>query len=287
MTLLGLLALSFWAWRQRPPALSIGWHELMLPGASLALCSLFAYGARFRHVMRLVDLDLNRIESMRIVSFAVFCQFFVPVGGGAELAKFIKLRGLAPQRRVLISAAGVALEHLIGLTVLVATASVLFGLFRPIAIEAAPLTLVIAALLILALAAVVLLRKRALSARDLVAHLQAHQRDAVLALGWSLLMHVLLAAAVFVGSLGWAIPIGYWQILFVLSTAGVLQAVPANFLGVGVADAAGTGLYVALGLPLSNAVLLASLLIGYRLLVALLGGLWELGRARHAMAGEH
>jgi uncharacterized membrane protein YbhN (UPF0104 family) len=286
VVLLGLVVLSFWAWRQRPAALPDGWHALLLPGVFLALCSLFAYSVRFRYVMRLLDLDVHRIESLRIVSFAVFCQCFVPMGGGAELAKFFKLRGLAPQRRALISAAGVALEHLIGLAILVLTASVLFGVLRPIAIDLAPVTLAVGAVAILALAATVLLRRQNLHARQLIVHLQTHRRDALLALSWSLLMHVLLAAAVFVGSLGWAIPIGYGQILFVLSAAGVLQAVPANLLGIGMADAAGTGLYVALGLSLSNAVLLASLLIGYRLLIALLGGLWELGATRRVIAGE-
>ena len=289
VALLGLVTLFVWAWRQRPTALSGGWHAPMLAGAVLALCSLLAYSARFRHVMRLLDLDVNRLASLRIVSFAVFCQFFVPVGGGAELAKFLKLRGLAPQRRAVISAAGVALEHIIGLATLVATASALFAILSPFPLKVDPLLVVIAALTVLALAVTVLLRRQGgsgLDARQLLAQLHARKSDAALALGWSLLMHVLLAAAVYVGSLGWAMPIGYWQIFFVLSAAGMLQAVPANLLGIGAADVAGSGLYVALGLSLSNAILLASLLISYRLLVALSGGLWELDRARRVMAAE-
>ena len=285
LALLGLVGLTVWAWWQRPHALSGGWQAQMLPGAFLALCSLAAYGARFRQVMRLLNIKLTLRESLRIVSFAVFCQFCVPVGGGAELAKFLKLRGLAPERRALISASGVVLEHIIGLLALVATASVLFAIFRPFALTVPPLVVAIVAPTILVLAAMVLLRRQGSTRLDST-QLLAHKSDVVLALGWSLLMQVLLAAAVYVGSLGWAMNIAYWQILFVLTTAGVLQAVPANLLGVGAADVAGTGLYVALGLSVSHAILLASLLISYRLLVVLFGGLWELDRARHVMAGE-
>lgn len=261
----------------------------MLPGVMLALCSLFAYSARFVHVMRLMDLDVNRLEGLRIVSFAVFCQFFVPVGGGAELAKFFKLRGLAPQRRTLSSAAGIALEHIIGLAALLTIASVLLVFLRPFALEVSPLVVVFVALLILALGAAVLLRHRGhteLNGQQLLVHIRMRQRDAALALGWSLVMHILLAAAVYVGSRGWGIPIGYGQILLVLSAAGVLQAVPVNLLGIGVADVAGTGLYLASGLSLSHALLLSSLLVAYRLLIALLGGLWELISARRAVIGR-
>ena len=261
----------------------------MIPGAMLALCSLFAYSARFVHVMRLMDLDVNRLESLRIVSFAVFCQFFVPVGGGAELAKFFKLRGLAPQHRTLSNAAGIALEHIIGLAALLTIASVLVVFLRPFALEVSPPVVALAALLILALAATVLLRRRGdteLNGQQLLGHIRARLRDVALALGWSLAMYVLLAAAVYVGSQGWGIPIGYWQVLFVLSAAGVLQAVPVNLLGIGAADVVGTGLYVALGSSLFHAILLSSLLVAYRLLVALLGGLWELNSARRAVAAR-
>ena len=279
VALLGLTALTLWAWQQRAATLSGGWHEQLLAGVVLSVCSLFAYSARFRRVMRLLDLDLNRLESLRIVSFAVFCQFFLPVGAGAEIAKFFKLRGLAPQRRALISAAGIVLEHLLGLVALVTTASVLFAVLRPFAIEVDVQLLALGALVIVALAATILLRRQraqGLDTRQLVARLRAHKWDAALALVWSVLMHVLLAAAVYVGSLGWEMTLGYWQILLVLSAAAVFQAVPANLLGLGVADVAGSGLYVALGLPLSSALVLVSLLYGYRLLIALLGGLWEL-----------
>ena len=46
--------------------------------------------------------------------------------------------------------------------------------------------------------------------------------------------------------------------------------------GVGAGDVAGTGLYLALGLSMPDALTLVSLLYCYRLAMAAVGGLWEL-----------
>lgn len=286
LVLAGVTALVLWAARQSPLLPGAAWNALLLAGALLSFFSIAAYALRFRHVMRLLDLELGTLESMRIVSFAVFCQFFVPLGAGADLSKYLKLRGLAPERRARVGAAGIVLEHLLGLFVLVVTATVLFAALRPFAIEINLLEVVAAALLVLMLGGAVLLKRQAaggLDMRQIVRRLRAHQRAAALAVLWSLTMHLLLAAAVFLGSRGLSVAIDYWQILFVLTSAAVFQAVPATLVGVGVADLAGTGLYVAIGLPLSTALLMVSLLYGYRLLVALLGGLWELDGARRAL----
>ncbi len=278
-----------WAWQARPVALSSAWHWLLIPGALLSVLSLLAYAARFRRVMHMLELEFSRLDALRTVSFAVFCQFFVPLGAGADLGKYLKLRGLAPQRRALVSAAGIVLEHLLGLTALVTIASVLFALLRPFAIEMDLALLALCVVIIVVLAATVWLRRKrpvGLDARQLLTRLVAHKRDAFMTLVWSMLMHALLAGAVYIGSLGWGIAITYWQILFVLAAAAVCQAVPANLVGVGAAEVAGAGFYVALGLSLADALLLVSLLYCYRLLVAVLGGLWELDKARRAWRVE-
>ena len=286
LALAAVTALVWWAWQARPTTLAVRWHALLVPGALLSVLSLLAYAARFRHVMHMLDLQFSLFDGLRIVSFAVFCQFFVPLGAGADLAKYMKLRGLAPERRALLSAAGIVLEHLLGLIALVGIASALFGLLRPFALKVDSALLVLGALTVVALAAWVLLRshgRAGLTGRQLLARLVVHKRAAVLALAWSVAMHALLAGAVYVGSLGWGLALSYWQVLFVLASASVFQALPANLLGVGVADVAGTGLYVALGLSLPDALLLVSLLYCYRLLAAVVGGLWEWHKARVVM----
>jgi uncharacterized membrane protein YbhN (UPF0104 family) len=100
------------------------------------------------------------------------------------------------------------------------------------------------------------------------------------AFGLSCLMQGCLATAVWLGSRGWAIDIGYLDVLLVLTTSLMLQAIPLQLAGIGAAELAGTGLYLALGLSPAGALLLVSLLYCYRLAVAIAGGLWALERAK-------
>ena len=121
-------------------------------------------------------------------------------------------------------------------------------------------------------------------------HCVLHQKQLVLALACSLLMHLLIAAAVFCGALHWQIEISYLQVLFVLTGAFLFQMVPINLVGVGAIEIAGAGLYLAVGLTMSQAISLVSLLYCYRILIALVGGLWEFvdgwrAQQRKALAG--
>ena len=61
---------------------------------------------------------------------------------------------------------------------------------------------------------------------------------------------------------------------------------PVSVLGVGGAELAGTGLYLALGLPAAAAVLLSSIFYSYRLVMALMGGPWDLLPLPHPAAPE-
>lgn len=281
-------ALMGWAWHARPAALSVRWHFLLIPGTALSLVSLFLYALRFRRVLHIFDLRLSPRDGLRIVSFAVFCQFFMPLGAGAELGKFLKLRGLAPQRRAMVSVAAIALEHMLGLVAVVLLAGVSFAILTPFELHLDGRWLLVAGVAIVVLSALTVLlltARRGLDLAQLQALLSSHKTDALLIVGWSMLMHFVLSAAVYVGSLGWGIAIHYPQILFVLTSAALFQAVPANLVGLGVADIAGTGLYIALGLPLGDALLLVSLLYCYRLLAAMLGGIWEMSSMRRSSMG--
>jgi uncharacterized membrane protein YbhN (UPF0104 family) len=108
----------------------------------------------------------------------------------------------------------------------------------------------------------------------------ARRRELARAFGLSCLMQGCLATAVWLGSRGWAIDIGYLDVLLVLTTSLMLQAIPLQLAGIGAAELAGTGLYLALGLSPAGALLLVSLLYCYRLAVAIAGGLWALERAK-------
>jgi hypothetical protein len=111
--------------------------------------------------------------------------------------------------------------------------------------------------------------------RELWARVLGHRFDAAAGLLWSVAMQLLLAGAVAVGSSGWDLGISYREMLFVLAGSNLLAAVPLNVAGIGAAELAGTGLFIALGLTSREAVLLVSLLFCYRLLFAVAGGGWD------------
>lgn len=284
----GLALLLISAWRAAPQAASLAPNALIVPGIALALLSFFVYALRLRSVLRMLDLDASVGDALGIVSFGAFCHCFVPLGAGADLGKYWKLRELAPERRARVRAAALMLEHLVGVSVLVVLASACYLWLRPVAIALSPSLFVLVACALLALVVVGALARQsrlATALRQALARLASHRRDALRALGWSVTMQLLLAAAVLLGARGLGLGVEYGVVLFVLSAANLLQAVPASLLGLGAADVAGAGLYVATGLPLTTALALGALLYGYRLLVAMLGGLWTLVRARRTVSG--
>ena len=63
---------------------------------------------------------------------------------------------------------------------------------------------------------------------------------------FSIIMHMTLAAGIFVGSHGIGVTIQYIDILFVLSLSMILQSVPVSILGVGATEVAGVAIYLSL-----------------------------------------
>lgn len=275
---LGIAVLLIWAAREMANNDSRWWNWFLLPGALAGALSVGLFALRFRLVMAAIGIDLARRQAMRITTLATFYHFFVPLAAGADLTKFVKLRHLAPAARPLEVAGGIVLDHVVGLVTLLLMALVLGLVLAP-----ATLALDLRALGVAVVAAVlgwiIMQRRRARATRagrDLAPRAPLCRRALVTAVLWSVLMQCALAAAVWIGSLGWAIEVGYLDILLVLTTSLMLQAIPFNLAGIGAADLAGTGLYLALGLPPAAALALVSLLYCYRLLAAIGGGLWDL-----------
>jgi len=279
---LGVAVLLAWAAREVGQGDGRLWNWFLLPGVLAGACSVGLFALRFRLVMAAIGIDLARRQALRITTLATFYHFFVPLAAGADLTKFVKLRGIAPAARPLELAGGIVLDHVIGLATLLVMALVL-GL----ALAPATLALDLRALGVAAIAGMfglaVMLRRRvdaAAAGHGELAREPLRRRELAAAILLSGLMQCALAAAVWIGSRGWAIEVGYLDILLVLTTSLMLQAIPFNLAGVGAADLAGTGLYLALGLTPAAALLLVSLLYCYRLLAAVGGGLWDLLPAR-------
>ncbi|MEX2482724.1 MAG: lysylphosphatidylglycerol synthase domain-containing protein, partial [Gammaproteobacteria bacterium] len=275
--LLGLPLIMYWAGREA--ALVGGWNFGIVFGILLSQAAMLIYALRFRLVVGLVGIQLGLLETLRIATLGLFYQCFVPFAAGSDLTKFVKLK--ARKHGTLASAAGIVLDHLLGVCALTLLAVTLAGAYRPLELTVDPRFGAALAIAIATLAALILRwldhSGRVPAVRAALRVLRKQRRGVGLAVAAALATYMLLAAAVWSAARGSGLETDYPTILFVLSATSVLQAVPAQLLGIGVAELAATALYVAVGHSPAAAVLLTSFMVGYRLLMALIGGLWDLG----------
>ena len=280
---LGIAALVYRASREHSVRFVDAWNAYLLAGVLLSQVSICFFALRFRRVMRVVGLRLSVREALHINALSMFYHFFVPLAAGADVTRYIKLRGLAPERRPVAMAGGIVLDHIVGLGTLIMIAVILTVLLKPTIVTLDTRVLIFAAVVVVCVAAaagVSIRQSSSLKVAELVRRLQGHKLDVAQAVALSLAMQLLTAAAVFMGSIGWGIGIGFHEILLVLTASFIFQALPFNVGGVGAADIAGTGLYIAIGLTPAAALLLVSLMYCYRLLVAVTGGICELASTR-------
>ena len=274
--LAGLVTLASWLGRERAGAL-LGWP--LFAGLALSWLSMLAYALRFRAVMATAGFAIGFVQALRLLTLSVFVHFFVPMSVGSEMTKFLRLRALSPGRGSLAQASALVLDHAVGFVVLLAMTLALLAWRDPLGLGRAwPLGVacVLGALTLLAghLARASVRFGAAIAAAS--AQVLAHKPQLTMGLVGSAAMHLLLATAVLVGARDTGIAIAWPELLLVLVGAGMLQMLPLNVAGVGAGDVAGTGLYLALGLSLPDALTLVSLLYCYRLAMAAVGGLWEL-----------
>ncbi len=276
---LGLPLLLWWLAREAALA-QVPAGDLAL-GVGLSLFSMLLYALRLRRVLAVVGIAVGRRETLRLALLSMFYHCFVPFALGADLTKFVKLR--ARDHATHAIAGAIVLDHAIGATSLTALAA---ASWSQLAIPGVPLlpllggSLVLAALLALV---GLLLAARLRPSRDLrgvLAHARRRWPLLAGALALSLTMHALLATAIWVASRDWGLALDFTRVLAVFSASALFQSVPVSVLGVGGAELAGAGLYLALGLPAAAAVLMSSIFYSYRLVMALVGGLWDLWPVR-------
>lgn len=273
----GVLALLYWAAQKRPISTDND-IALILAGAVVAVLSIIPFGLRFREVLKIIDFEISGYNSAKVLTQSMFYYFFVPLSVGTEVSKFAKLKALNNNSATSSVASAIVLDHLVGLLALVITSICLYLLVQPISVRLDINTiLMIIGAGVIALGCLVFFVRSKLSihVRFIVAKLASQKTTLVIALSYSLLMHIMIAAAVTIGARYWEIDISYVDILFVLTGAFLFQMIPINFVGVGATEVAGVGLYVASGLSLAESLTLVSLLYCYRVLIAIIGGAWE------------
>lgn len=274
---LGVLALIYWVSRQRSLVVDTD-ITLLLLGAVLALLSVVPFALRLQKVLSVIELQISNLTATRILSQSMFYYFFVPLSVGTELSKFAKLQHLDQNRSSTSIASAILLDHFVGLSVLLVLSSSLYAIVQPIKVDLDTTTLALIAIgVCLALIGLAILSKSKpkLNPHHLIKLIKLQKGKLLVASIYSILMHLLIAAAVATGALHWQIDISYLEILFVLTGAFLFQMIPINFIGVSAIEVAGAGLYLAVGLPATEALMLVSLLYCYRVLIALIGGGWE------------
>ena len=280
----GVVALLYWAAHERAIPLRDDLDLSLIGGLVLSLISFVAYAMRFRLALRIAGAPIGITAAIKLNALTMFYRFFIPLALGAELTRYLKLRGLLPTTSTRTMVTGIALDHLLGTVALLAISTTLMIALQPFDVQIEWLELGLLGLglsLFIAYAA----RRFMLPTKSMLGAWLAQARQHLGALAaaslWSLFTQILLAAAVFVGSYRWGVAIDYWKILLVLTGSFLLQLVPISLVGIGAADLAGTGLYVALGLSVAEAVLLVSLMYCYRIVIAVIGGLWDLLARTH------
>ncbi|MGR8950727.1 MAG: lysylphosphatidylglycerol synthase domain-containing protein [Gammaproteobacteria bacterium] len=275
---LGVGALLYWASQQGTLRLDAE-IRLLLLGGLLALISVLPFALRLREILKLIGYDATEINVVRIQVQSMFYYFFVPLSVGTELSKFAKLKNLRPEQRAKSIASVIVLDHIVGLGVLIILSIGLYFTIQPVqAVQVnrvAGIAIVVAIMLAAGLGWLYLRSKQPLFLENMFKSVVRNKANLALASCYSLLMHLLIAAAVTAGAINWQVQIGFLEVLFVLTGAFLFQMIPLNVIGVGALEIAGTGLYLAVGLSISEALSLVSLLYCYRILIALVGGVWE------------
>lgn len=254
----------------------------ILLGLALSQAAGVLLAMRLGAVLRCFQIRLRLIDLWRIHLQSIFYYVFLPFGLGADVARFAKIAERSPDASRWSVAAGVLLDRMLGLAtfLLLAAASAPLVLSSGIlCIDIPPWLMVTvpAVLGLLAVAALLRWRHR-VDLRRISQSIRDRKRTIAAALLLSIAMQTLMASAVYAAARSLSIDIGPLTVLFVVAAGAAIQAIPATVAGAGMGEVAAASLYVAMGLSWREAVLLAAIDYGYRLLTAIMGGLWELFR---------
>ena len=259
----------------------------VLLGFFISQVALFLYSLRFRLVMKSTGITLKIIDAFRINTFAVFYHFFTPLSMGADLTKFIKLKRNHDSASHRITS--IIFDHVVGICSLVVLSTTLFILRKPDLGELSlrgNSSLEGAAVCVLIITVIIFRKDIKNIYEKMMLSIKGNWSLIFVAFCFSIIMHMTLAAGIFVGSHGIGVTIQYIDILFVLSLSMILQSVPVSVLGVGATEVASVAIYTAIGLPITTALLLVTLLYTYRLITSVAGGIWQLLESDNAYSSS-
>jgi uncharacterized membrane protein YbhN (UPF0104 family) len=275
----GLLLLAHWALRRIPdatPALDL-WS--LLGAVLLNQIALYAAAWRLQATLAAFGISIRRGQAMRIHLQSLFYFFFVPMSVGLEIARFLKVRDINPTvsaKRLLFA---LLFDRVLGLAAVLMVVGILLPIVLPALLPQLwyPAWLLFAVIVASVISATSWLHRRSRERLlTMIAATAEVGRSLPLLIGLSLAALLVVCASVYVIATSARIDIGLVSLTFALSASLLGMLLPVSLLGATVGEAAGVGIFAALGLNAASGMLLVSTAYGGRLLGALQGAIIEL-----------
>jgi uncharacterized membrane protein YbhN (UPF0104 family) len=275
----GLLLLLHWALQRLPddsPALDL-WS--LFGAVLLNQLALYAAAWRLQATLAAFGVSIRRGSAMRIHLQSLFYFFFVPMSVGLEIARFLKVRDINPRvsaKRLLFA---LLFDRVLGLAGVLIVVGILLPIVLPDFLPQLwhPGWLLFAVVVVSIIGATSWLhRPTGERLLTMIAATAEVRRSLPLLIGLSLAALLLVCASVYVIAISARIDIGLVPLTFALSASLLGMLLPVSLLGATVGEAAGIGIFAALGLNAASGMLLVTAAYGGRLLGALQGAVVEL-----------
>lgn len=253
---------------------ALGW---LLVALIINQAALFVFAARLRWVLSLSNLYVGWGAALRIHLQSMFYFFVVPMTVGLEIARFVKIRTVAPAASFPQLAGALLADRLLGAASAGAIACCCLPfLAGRISVEPRPLPIAAGFAAMIAGAAALLLWPRVrIQAIKAWQTTRGRRFWMLLLFGLSMGMHLLFAAAIAAAAWSLALPVSFIDILFAVAGSLLLVAIPVSLAGLGPAEAGAAAVLIALGHAPSVALVAGALPYFARLIAAFEGGLWE------------
>lgn len=272
----------------------------LLAGIVVSQVSVFLCAVRLAYMVAAWGERIPLLSTYKIHLRSLFYFVFVPFSIGADVARIAMLSGLFPNENRAQTIGVVLSDRVVGFLTFLAISILAFIPTSRMMAESVGISrgyvVAVLAMLFVAAAGSLLSRMDHFRIRRKGEAFLAAFRSSIQwvgkALGTSILMQLCMCSAVFLAAHSFAIPIHWSHVVFVVSSAMLFQLIPVSVGGVGATEVVAVGLYMAVGLGRTDAVMLSSVAFTFKLLSALIGGLLEYvgtlrGGRRPAMENAH
>lgn len=217
--------------------------------------------------------------SWRIYAQSIFYYFFLPLGVGSDIARFMKLQAQCAHIPKSHLASNILLDRGLGLGAALCWTLLLFPFVNPnlpISLPTILIGIAFAFVIFVGLYKVFQHHPLVMKLRALLPHDAKGVICLVSAASVALLVHFLMACSTFLAAQAVDLNVQFTSIIFGCSAAMIFMVLPISFGGVSPVEAAAVGIFLALGYDTGTASMLAFWGYAFRLFAALQGGVWEL-----------